>query len=83
MTFLNKLNSAHIGKMFAHWHLVIAVTILHYCFRKLTLIQYDCMIQMFCLSLKASKFTCLTAANLLNYIGVKHSFVMNIQRKNH
>ena len=42
----------------------------------LTLIQYDCMIQMFCPSLKASNFACLTAANSLNCEGGKHSFVM-------
>ena len=26
MTFLNKLNSARIGKIFARWHLAIAIT---------------------------------------------------------
>ena len=26
MTFLNKLNSARIGKIFAGWHLAIAIT---------------------------------------------------------
>ena len=41
-----------------------------------TLIQYDCMIQMFCPSLKASNIACLTAANSLNSVGGKHSFVM-------
>ena len=41
-----------------------------------TLIQYDCMIQMFCPSMKAGKFACLTAANSFNCVGEKHSFVM-------
>lgn len=42
----------------------------------LTLIQHNCMIQNFCTSFKASKFPCLTAAHLLNFVSGQHSFVI-------
>ena len=49
---------------------------LHYCFRKLNSYSVQLHDTKFCTSFKASKFPCLTAAHLLNFVSGQHSFVI-------